>query len=105
MDLFNAKLARKRVVMRLRVEKYRVLRKRNRNRNPTENNINNSVAVPSSYTSPEELELSEIDNFQEQNFNSDIQSPTYVQNNFHLENETDILSDNNNTNNREDRIL
>jgi len=71
MDLFDRRLARKRISTRLRVQKYRVLRKKNRNKNFAENN---NVTVSSNYTSPEELELSEIDNFQEQNyFNNDIQ--------------------------------
>jgi len=88
MDLFDRRLARKRISTCLRVQKYRVLRKRNRNKNSAENN----VTVSSNYTSPEELELSEIDNFQEQNyFNNDIQS-TNIENNFHLGNETDTLN-------------
>lgn len=98
MDLFDRRLARKRISTRLRVQKYRVLRKRDRNKNSPENN---NVTVSSNYTSPEELELSEIDNFQEQNyFNNDIQS-TDIENNFPLKNETDTL----NNDSREDDPL
>lgn len=103
MDLSERRLARKRASTCLRVQKYRLLRKINWNENLlVENSANNSIAVSSSYMSQEantsnfeNLELSEIDNFQEQNVNSNIQSPTDVQNNFHFENETD--NSNNNT--------
>lgn len=53
-----------------------MFRKRNRNKNSAENNI----IVPSSYTSSEESELFQVDNFQQQNyFDSDIQTESAIE--------------------------
>lgn len=101
MEFFDRKLARKRALTRLRVQKYRALRKSNQakqNKNPSvENCVNNSIVVPSSCV-PSEANISnfenwglfEIDDYQEQN----IHSPINVQNNLYLQNETDISDDN-----------
>lgn len=78
MEFFDRKLARKRALTRLRVQKYRALRKSNQakqNKNPSvENCVNNSIVVPSSCV-PSEANISnfenwglfEIDDYQEQN--------------------------------------
>lgn len=48
MDIFDGKLSKKRALTRLRVQKCRILQKRNRNENSSvQNSASNDVEVPS----------------------------------------------------------